>query len=81
MSKKKSGGSTTIHTTRPGKRRGVKLFAGQKVKTGGIIVRQKGTVIKAGDNVGTGRDHTLFALKIGIVDYKKKMGKVIAFVK
>jgi len=55
---------------------GVKLFAGQKAKAGQIIVRQRGTHLLAGANVGIGKDHTLFALKEGIVQFttKRKIG-------
>jgi len=72
MAKKKASGSLTQHSTRPGKRRGVKIFGGQTVKTGMILIRQKGTKFHPGDGVGKGRDFTLFALKPGIVNYYKK---------
>ncbi|MFC1711935.1 50S ribosomal protein L27 [Patescibacteria group bacterium] len=75
MAKKKASGSTTQHTTRPGKRLGVKIYGGQTIRKGQIIVRQKGTKLHAGDGVGKGRDHTLFALKDGKVEFKKKYGK------
>ena len=75
MSKKKASGSTSQHSTRPGKRRGVKRFGGQKVRTGTIIVRQKGSKFHAGDGVGKGRDFTLFALKDGIVEFFQKQGR------
>jgi large subunit ribosomal protein L27 len=51
---------------------GVKLFDGEKVKAGNIIIRQKGEKIKAGKNVGVGHDYTLFALKDGIIKFEKK---------
>jgi len=51
---------------------GVKLFDGEKVKAGGIIIRQKGEKIKAGKNVGIGHDYTLFALKEGTIKFEKK---------
>ncbi|MBD3250569.1 MAG: 50S ribosomal protein L27 [Candidatus Pacebacteria bacterium] len=60
---------------RSGKRLGVKKFGGELVKTGHIIIRQRGAVYKAGDGVGMGQDHTLFALKPGTVKYGKKHGK------
>lgn len=72
MSKTKSGGNTRQHTTRPGKRLGIKLSGGQAAKTGMIIVRQRGTKYHPGDNVGIGRDHTLFALQNGTVSFKTK---------
>ena len=80
MSKTKSGGNTRQHTTRPGKRRGVKIFGGQSIKTGMIIVRQKGTKFHPGEGVGIGRDHTLFALKNGTVQFKVKQSKKLATV-
>ena len=80
MSKKKASGSARQHTTRPGKRLGTKLYAGQKVKTGGIIVRQKGTKIHAGDGVAVGRDHTLFALRDGMVKFITRVGRKLAIV-
>lgn len=69
MSKTKTGGKTEQHTTRPGKRRGVKVYGGQAIKTGMIIIRQQGTKYHPGKNVGAGRDHTLFALKDGKVEF------------
>ncbi len=81
MAHKKASGATRQHPSRAGKRLGVKLYAGQKVGTGGIIVRQRGTKIKAGSNVGVGRDHTLFALKAGVIEFKKRLGQVFAVVK
>lgn len=80
MSKTKSGGKTRQHTTRPGKRLGVKLFGGTAIKTGMIIVRQKGTTFHAGSGVGTGRDHTLFALKDGVVSFGISKGKSVVSV-
>ncbi len=62
----------------PGKRRGIKLYAGQLAKAGSIIVRQKGTQFHKGRNVGIGRDFTLFALKEGIVQFRTLPGKVHA---
>lgn len=82
MAHKKATGSTTQHTTRPGKRRGVKVYGGQNIKTGGIIVRQKGTKFFAGSGVGLGRDFTLFALRDGVVKFFQKQGKkLVAVVK
>ncbi len=70
MSTKKSGGSTkNIGGSQP-KYLGVKLYSGQTVSTGMVIVRQRGTKILAGNNVGIGKDHTLFALKDGIISFK-----------
>ena len=76
MSHKKAGGSTDNGRDSVAKRLGVKRFGGQKVKAGGIIVRQRGTKFFAGDNVGMGKDHTLFALAGGEVYFtEKKMKK------
>ncbi len=61
------------------KRLGVKIYGGQTAKAGAIIVRQRGTKFKAGENVGTGRDFTLFALSEGTVEFQKD-GKVVAVV-
>ena len=72
MSKKKASDSTAQQTTRPGKRRGVKKFGGEKVTTGMILVRQVGSKFHAGVGVGKGRDFTLFALKDGVVKFIKK---------
>ena len=72
MSHKKAGGSTKNGRDSYAKRLGVKLFAGQKVNAGGIIVRQKGSKMHAGENVGVGKDFTLFALKTGIVKFTEK---------
>ncbi|HKZ35728.1 MAG TPA: 50S ribosomal protein L27 [Patescibacteria group bacterium] len=80
MAHKKATGSTTQHTTRPGKRRGVKVYGGQNIKTGGIIVRQKGTKFFAGSGVGLGRDFTLFALRDGVVKFFQKQGKKLVSV-
>ena len=54
------------------KRLGVKIFGGQFAKAGNILVRQRGTVHNAGENVGMGKDHTLFALVAGTVEFRKK---------
>lgn len=57
------------------KRRGVKLFGGEKAKAGNIIVRQLGTKFHPGNNVGMGKDYTLFALTDGVISFKTKLGK------
>jgi len=72
MAHKKGAGSSKNGRESHSKRLGVKIFGGQKVNAGNIIIRQRGTVHKAGDNVGMGKDHTLFALKEGVVKFKKK---------
>lgn len=72
MAHKKAGGSSRNGRDSPGQRLGVKRFAGQKVRAGSIIVRQKGTSIHPGENVGLGRDYTLFALVDGVVRFERK---------
>jgi large subunit ribosomal protein L27 len=74
MAHKKGVGSSKNGRDSESKRLGVKLFGGQQVKAGNIIVRQRGTVHYPGANVGIGRDHTLFALTDGIVTFTKKTG-------
>lgn len=81
MSHVKSGGATAQGTTRPGKRRGVKKFGGQAIKTGQIIIRQVGSRVHAGVGVGTGRDYTLFAMKNGVVNFFVRLGKQFVAVK
>jgi large subunit ribosomal protein L27 len=72
MAHKKAGGSSRNGRDSPGQRLGVKRFGGQKVRAGSILVRQKGTSIHPGENVGMGRDYTLFAKIDGIVKYERK---------
>ncbi len=70
MAHKKAGGSSRNGRDSAGKRLGVKRYAGQFVKAGNIIVRQRGTRIHPGENVGLGRDYTLFAKIDGIVKFE-----------
>ena len=70
MAHKKAGGSSRNGRDSAGQRRGVKLFSGQKVPAGSIIVRQLGTLIFPGANVGMGRDFTLFAKCDGVVKFE-----------
>ncbi|MGB3212546.1 MAG: 50S ribosomal protein L27 [Desulforhopalus sp.] len=70
MAHKKAGGSSRNGRDSAGQRRGVKRFGGQVVKAGNILVRQLGTVIHPGTNVGCGRDYTLFAKIEGVVTYE-----------
>ena len=70
MAHKKGGGTSRNGRDSQGKRLGVKRFAGQSVNAGTILVRQRGTRIHPGNNVGVGRDHTLFALIDGIVKFE-----------
>ena len=72
MAHKKGVGSSKNGRESESKRLGVKLFGGQYAKAGTIIVRQRGTVHNPGDNVGLGKDHTLFALVDGTVVFTKK---------
>ncbi|APV44833.1 large subunit ribosomal protein L27 [Dehalogenimonas formicexedens] len=70
MAHKKGGGSSRNGRDSKPKMLGVKRYSGERVLAGTIIVRQRGTPIKAGENVGIGRDHTLFALADGVVEFK-----------
>lgn len=72
MAHKKGAGSTRNGRESESKRLGIKLYGGQVAKAGNIIVRQRGTKHNAGENVGVGKDHTLFALVDGIVEFQKK---------
>jgi large subunit ribosomal protein L27 len=71
MAHKKAVGSTRNGRDSQGKRLGVKKYGGQVVRAGNILVRQRGSTYHAGDNVGTGRDYTLFALVDGVVEFKQ----------
>ncbi|HUV75308.1 MAG TPA: 50S ribosomal protein L27 [Dehalococcoidales bacterium] len=70
MAHKKAGGSSNLGRDSQSKRLGVKRYAGQQVRAGTILVRQRGTRIHPGTNVGVGRDYTLFALIDGIVKFE-----------
>ena len=72
MAHKKAGGSTKNGRESQSKRLGVKKFGGEQVLAGNILVRQRGTPYRAGENVGIGTDHTLFAKKTGRVQFRKK---------
>ena len=72
MAHKKAGGSTNNGRDSESKRLGVKAFGGETVSSGSIIVRQRGTRFHAGDNMGIGKDHTLFALADGKVQFEVK---------
>jgi large subunit ribosomal protein L27 len=71
MATKKAGGSSKNGRDSEGRRLGVKKFSGESVLSGNIIVRQRGTRLFPGDNVGMGKDHTIFATIDGNVSYKK----------
>ncbi|HEY8101524.1 MAG TPA: 50S ribosomal protein L27 [Burkholderiaceae bacterium] len=72
MAHKKGGGTTRNGRDSESKRLGVKVYGGQAINAGGIIVRQRGTKVHAGENVGMGKDHTLFALVDGKVQFATK---------
>jgi large subunit ribosomal protein L27 len=74
MAHKKGVGSSQNGRESHSKRLGVKIYGGQAAKAGNIIIRQRGTVHNPGINVGMGKDHTLFALIDGTVEFKKKTG-------
>jgi large subunit ribosomal protein L27 len=74
MAHKKAGGSSRNGRDSAGRRLGVKKYGGESVLAGNIIVRQRGTKVNAGENVGMGKDHTLFALTDGKVAFKEKSG-------
>ena len=72
MAHKKAGGSSRNGRDSAGRRLGVKKYGGEKVIAGNIIVRQRGTKFHPGENVGIGKDHTLFALTTGAVNFRRK---------
>lgn len=79
MSHVKASGSVRQHSqgSRHGKRLGLKKYGGQQIKPGQIIVRQRGAKIKGGQGVGMGKDHTLFALSSGMLEFTKRLGKTV----
>jgi large subunit ribosomal protein L27 len=77
MAHKKAVGSTRNGRDSRGKRLGVKKFGGEVVRAGNILVRQRGSTYHAGDNVGTGRDYTLFALVDGVVEFKQGLRQYV----
>ncbi|MCX6810320.1 MAG: 50S ribosomal protein L27 [Candidatus Berkelbacteria bacterium] len=78
MAHKKAGGSTSLGRDSVSKRLGVKLFGGEKIVAGNIIIRQKGTKYLAGDNVGEGNDRTLYAKKDGVVKFSEVRKKTFS---
>ncbi len=80
MAHKKAGGSSRNGRDSDGRRLGVKKFGGEAVVAGNIIVRQRGTKVHPGANVGMGKDHTLFALTEGAVRFGVKLGRSIVSV-
>tara|TARA_B100001540_G_scaffold316150_1_gene345254 strand:- start:482 stop:733 length:252 start_codon:yes stop_codon:yes gene_type:complete len=77
MATKKAGGSSRNGRDSAGRRLGVKKFGGEKVLSGNIIVRQRGTKYHPGSNVGIGKDHTIFATKNGKVAFKKTKARTL----
>lgn len=77
MSKKKAGGKASQHVSPSGKRLGVKVTHGDAVAPGMILVRQRGIKVSPGRGVKVGRDHTLYAISEGVVNYGQKFGKKI----
>jgi len=75
MAQHKAGGSSRNGRDSAGRRLGVKKYAGEKVISGNILVRQRGTKFHPGDNVGMGKDHTLFSLVSGVVKFSQKANK------
>ena len=75
MATKKAGGSSKNGRDSAGRRLGVKKFGGEHVIPGNILVRQRGTKFHPGENVGMGKDHTLFALRDGNVSFRQRAGK------
>jgi len=80
MAHKKGGGSSKNGRDSQSQRLGIKRFGGQIVKAGEIIVRQRGTVFHPGENVGIGKDDTLFAKAGGAVLFKKRLGRNIVHI-
>jgi len=80
MAHTKSQGKTNQKSNRPGQRRGVKKFGGQKAQVGQIIVRQVGSSFHSGAGTRTGKDFTIYAVRPGIVKFLKKLGKNIVSV-
>jgi large subunit ribosomal protein L27 len=81
MAHKKGQGSSLNGRDSNSQRRGIKVYAGQQVSAGSILVRQVGSRVHAGNGVGTGKDYTLFALSDGVVDYGQSKGKLVATVR
>jgi large subunit ribosomal protein L27 len=75
MAHTKAGGSTRQKGNRRGKRLGVKMYGGQKVINGNILIRQKGSSVHAGSGVKMGKDFTLYAIQSGVVKFLKRQGR------
>jgi len=75
MAHTKSQGKTNQKSNRPGQRRGVKKFGGQRTEVGQIIIRQVGSSFRAGEGTKTGKDFTIYAIRPGVIKFFKKLGK------
>jgi large subunit ribosomal protein L27 len=80
MSTHKAGGKASQHVSPAGKRLGVKMFGGEKVVKGQILVRQRGTIFSKGIGVKEGRDHSLYSVMDGVTKFNKRMGKKVVSV-
>jgi len=80
MAQQGGGASNNQGRDSVAKRLGIKKFGGEKVKAGNIIIRQRGTKIKPGENVGLGSDHTIFAKVDGVVSYAGKKQKTVSII-
>jgi large subunit ribosomal protein L27 len=80
MAHKKAGGSTRNGRDSESKRLGVKRYGGELVSAGNILIRQRGTAFHAGENVGVGRDHTLFAKAEGTVEFRRQGPKMRRYI-
>ena len=78
MAHKKGQGSSRNGRDSHSQRRGIKVFAGERVQAGAILVRQVGTRVHPGRGVGVGRDYTLYALSDGVVQYGRSRGRIVA---
>ena len=75
MAHTKSQGKTNQKSNRPGQRLGIKIYGGQKIENGQIIVRQRGSTVHSGEGTKTGRDFTVYAIKPGLVKFFQRLGK------
>jgi large subunit ribosomal protein L27 len=80
MSTHKAGGKASQHVSPAGKRLGVKMFGGEKVVKGQMLVRQRGTKFSKGTGVKEGRDHSLYSVADGVTKFSKKIGKRVVSV-
>ena len=80
MAHTKAGGATRQKGNRTGKRLGIKIFGGQKVSSGNIVIRQKGSTVKPGRGISMGRDYTLYSTTSGILRFIKRQGRTLVTV-